>query len=76
MSEKKGPIEVKEKPGVVHYCMCGKSTTLPYCDGKSHEGTGFTPYEYKVEQEEVVRLCTCGQSSNKPFCDGTHMLCP
>jgi len=59
------------------WCACGRSKRQPFCDGKSHEGTGFEPVEYtcKVDGEEVL-FCGCKQSATAPFCDGTHSNLP
>lgn len=59
------------------WCACGRSRRQPFCDGKSHEGTGFEPVEYtcKVDGEEVL-FCGCKQSATAPFCDGTHSNLP
>lgn len=75
MSEKKEPITISETPGKKYYCGCGKSKTMPYCDGASHEGSGCKPYEVEIETQKDVALCTCGFSSNLPFCDGSHYNC-
>lgn len=59
------------------WCACGRSKRQPFCDGKSHEGTGFEPVEYtcKVDGEEVL-FCGCKQSATAPFCDGSHSNLP
>lgn len=59
------------------WCACGRSKRQPFCDGKSHEGTGFEPVEYtcKVDGEEVL-FCGCKQTATPPFCDGTHSNLP
>ncbi len=55
------------------WCACGRSTRQPYCDGASHVGTGFVPFEYLAKQEgEEVLFCGCKRTSTPPFCDGTH----
>ncbi len=74
MSEKKEPLVIREKPGTIYYCLCGKSSKLPYCDN-SHEGTDCKPYELIVEKSREVSICTCGETSNPPFCDGSHFNC-
>jgi mannose-6-phosphate isomerase-like protein (cupin superfamily)/CDGSH-type Zn-finger protein len=59
------------------WCACGRSRRQPFCDGKSHEGTGFEPVEYtcKVDGEEVL-FCGCKRSATAPFCDGAHSNLP
>ena len=59
------------------WCACGRSKRQPFCDGKSHEGTGFQPVQYtcKVDGEEVL-FCGCKQSATAPFCDGAHNNLP
>lgn len=59
------------------WCACGRSRRQPFCDGKSHEGTGFEPVQYtcRVEGEEVL-FCGCKQTGTPPFCDGAHSNLP
>jgi CDGSH iron-sulfur domain-containing protein 3 len=57
--------------GTYWWCACGLSKNQPYCDG-SHEGTGFSPLEVKIEQDRKVAFCGCKHTATKPFCDGTH----
>jgi mannose-6-phosphate isomerase-like protein (cupin superfamily) len=59
------------------WCRCGRSKRQPYCDGRSHEGTGFEPLRYTAGAEpEEVLLCGCKHTSTPPFCDGTHSNLP
>jgi len=60
-----------EKGKTYHYCMCGKSATLPFCSG-AHKGSAVTPKAFTAEKDGDAYLCGCGKSGNKPFCDGTH----
>jgi CDGSH-type Zn-finger protein len=53
------------------YCMCGLSSTFPFCDG-SHEGTDKSPLKFSVDVETDKWLCRCGRSGKKPYCDGSH----
>lgn len=53
------------------YCMCGRSSTFPFCDG-SHEGTDKSPLKFSVDVETDKWLCRCGRSGRKPYCDGSH----
>ncbi|MCR8996895.1 CDGSH iron-sulfur domain-containing protein [Brevibacillus laterosporus] len=71
--DKKGPIVVKEEPGVTFYCMCGLTEDAPYCDGSHNgQGTGKTPYIVRFKETKTVRICGCGKSEKLPYCDGAH----
>lgn len=49
---------IKDKP--YFYCTCGYSKNQPFCDGESHEGTGFKPLKFKRDiQTTLVALCGC-----------------
>jgi CDGSH-type Zn-finger protein/mannose-6-phosphate isomerase-like protein (cupin superfamily) len=58
------------------WCACGLSKRQPFCDGRSHVGTGFEPIQYRAEQDEEILFCGCKQSGTPPFCDGTHSNLP
>lgn len=60
----------------VKWCSCGKSKRQPYCDGRSHEGTGFEPVEYQALKDEEVLFCGCKHTCTAPFCDGAHSNLP
>lgn len=60
----------------VLWCSCGQSKRQPFCDGRSHEGTGFLPLPYQAAREEEVLLCGCKQTCTPPFCDGAHANLP
>ncbi len=61
----------------IAWCQCGQSKRQPYCDGRSHEGTGFEPVRYTVgAAAEEVLLCGCKHTGTPPFCDGTHSNLP
>ena len=48
----------KDRP--YFYCTCGYSTNQPYCDGESHEGTGFKPLKFvRNIQTSLVAICGC-----------------
>jgi len=59
------------------WCACGRSKRQPFCDGRSHEGTGIEPVRYTctMENEEAL-FCGCKQTATPPFCDGTHSNLP
>lgn len=54
-----------------YFCMCGRSSTQPFCDG-SHVGTGFKPKAFTASEAGEAYLCQCKHSANLPYCDGTH----
>lgn len=58
------------------WCSCGRSKRQPFCDGRSHEGTGFEPVEYRAPCDQEVLLCGCKQTCTAPFCDGAHSNLP
>ncbi|MBY8824764.1 cupin domain-containing protein [Sphingomonas colocasiae] len=59
------------------WCACGRSKRQPFCDGRSHDGTGIEPirYDCTVDGEEVL-FCGCKQTATGPFCDGAHSNLP
>ena len=59
------------------WCACGRSKRQPFCDGRSHDGTGIEPvrYDCAVAGEEVL-FCGCKQTATPPFCDGAHSNLP
>lgn len=68
----KSPFAVEVEAGKSYWwCSCGKSTRQPFCDG-SHQGTAFTPVEYKAEESRTAYFCGCKQGNNGPLCDGSH----
>jgi mannose-6-phosphate isomerase-like protein (cupin superfamily)/CDGSH-type Zn-finger protein len=61
----------------IAWCRCGRSKRQPFCDGRSHLGTGFEPLIYRAgDQPEEVLLCGCKHTATPPFCDGTHSNLP
>ncbi|NWG39155.1 MAG: CDGSH iron-sulfur domain-containing protein [Hydrogenophilaceae bacterium] len=67
----KAPYEMELEPGIYYWCACGRSQNQPFCDG-SHEGTGFEPREFVINEKQTVYLCGCKWTSDPPFCDGAH----
>lgn len=68
---KKTPALLVLEPGTYYWCRCGRSKDQPFCDG-SHEGTSFSPIEFKISEKKKVALCQCKHTANPPFCDGSH----
>ena len=60
-----------EKGRKYYFCMCGRSSKQPFCDG-SHQGTDFTPMAFECTESKNYFLCQCKLSDNKPYCDGSH----
>lgn len=60
----------------VLWCSCGKSKRQPFCDGRSHVGTGFEPVEYQAQVDEEVLFCGCKHTCTAPMCDGAHSNLP
>ena len=58
------------------WCSCGRSKRQPFCDGRSHEGTGYEPLEYRSPCAQEVLLCGCKRTGTPPFCDGAHSNLP
>ncbi len=76
------PIIANNKPTKVNlekgeeyaFCMCGRSSDQPFCDG-SHAGTGIKPKMFKPEKDGDAVLCQCKQTGDAPFCDDNHKNC-
>ena len=69
---RKSPYPVEVEAGKSYWwCSCGRSQGQPFCDG-SHQGTAFTPVEYRAEKSGVVYFCGCKHSGNGVLCDGSH----
>ncbi len=67
----KTPAVLELEPGDYYWCRCGHAESQPFCDG-SHQGTDFSPIEFKLEEKKKVALCLCKKTGNAPFCDGAH----
>ena len=68
----RAPIAIDVEAGKSYWwCACGRSKSQPFCDG-SHQGSAFTPVEFKAEKSEKVFFCTCKRSVRAPACDGSH----
>ena len=67
----KQPSVLELEPGTYYACSCGNSKDGVFCDG-SHQGTGFAPIQFTLEEKQKVALCKCKHSNNMPFCDGGH----
>lgn len=66
------PYAVEVEAGRSYWwCACGRSQRQPLCDG-SHQGTAFTPTEYKAEKSATVYFCGCKHTAHAPMCDGSH----
>lgn len=65
------PLMAGLDPGTYYWCQCGKTKTVPFCDG-SHEGTGIEPLEFEVTESGTQALCNCGLTQTPPYCDGSH----
>ncbi len=64
------PVELKAGD-TVWWCTCGRSKKQPFCDG-SHQGTEFSPMEFKAQKDDRYFFCTCKRTGNPPLCDGSH----
>jgi glutamate synthase domain-containing protein 2/CDGSH-type Zn-finger protein len=66
------PIKVElEKDQEYYFCVCGRSSSQPFCDG-SHAGTRFKPLPFTATEDGDAYLCQCKHTANAPYCDGSH----
>jgi len=69
---KSHPLVTEMGVGTYYWCRCGKTRTVPYCDG-SHTGSDVTPLAFDIEQPGTIALCNCGLTTNPPYCSGAHV---
>ncbi len=66
------PVKVDLEKGEEYYfCVCGRSSKQPFCDG-SHAGTSFKPKAFTADEGGEAYLCACKHTRNAPYCDGSH----
>ncbi|MGH2670988.1 MAG: CDGSH iron-sulfur domain-containing protein, partial [bacterium] len=58
VSPQKAPYGLDLDPGTYYWCACGRSRNQPFCDG-SHQGTGFAPVQFTVDERKKLWLCGC-----------------
>ncbi|MDR9466883.1 glutamate synthase-related protein [Marinospirillum sp.] len=67
------PAEVELSPDKEYFfCVCGRSSDQPFCDGSHQETEEFQPLAFTPEEEGTAVLCRCKHTGNAPYCDGTH----
>ena len=69
---KSHPLVTELGVGTYYWCQCGKTRTVPYCDG-SHAGSGIAPLAFEIKDAGTVAICSCGLTKNPPYCDGSHV---
>ena len=48
--------EITLEPGSFAWCACGKTSSLPFCDG-AHTGTKFKQVSFKIPEKREKWLC-------------------
>jgi CDGSH-type Zn-finger protein len=66
------PVVLELGCGTYFWCQCGRTKTVPYCDG-SHTGTGVMPLKFEVKEPITSAICNCGLTANPPYCSGAHV---
>ena len=66
------PLVTELGTGTDYWSQCGKTKTVPYCDG-SHTGSGVTPLAFEIKEPSTSAICNCGLSTNPPYCSGAHV---
>jgi len=65
------PVMTELGAGTYYWCQCGKTKTVPYCDG-SHVGSGIEPLAFDIAEPGTFAICNCGLTATPPYCDGSH----
>lgn len=65
------PLVTELGAGTYYWCQCGRTKTVPYCDG-SHAGSGVEPLAFDIPEPITSAICNCGLTKNPPYCDGSH----